>query len=813
MIDIENNKNTFHISRNSLDEIKLGNITFDPYTKDFKLIEDKLKINFTGGALIDEVGLGKTIQSIMLCILNPPLHINYTLENNINIFSRATLIICPNQLCGQWTREFKKMINTKKKKFIVHNILTKSHFEKLTYFDLLDADFVIISYNFLGNQHFLNKWLPQISNKKSYMSSKQYDYNTVEKLFEKILKEINLYPVKLSDNCPILPIITWNRIIIDEFHEPFTIDKYKFMANIIPHFRSNYKWCLSGTPFDKGTDNLNEMINFVTNYKNKYSNNIYNNNSIYEHLLHNFFRRNTKKSVEDEHKLPELTERIIWLKFSQTERMVYNAFLANPNIDKFDKLLRQLCCHPKIADQIKEILSECKTLEDIEKMMVLHYKKEAEDAKIYLENKKKSVLRIKKQITIKTFKRQRKFLKKDYNVKIEYPKFNIDDKNIDELDLYNSSDNESSEEENNKPTIIINNSNQKEIMKLVQKSWDKNESITLNNLYNILDDRINQVEIYEKLYKGKLTTYNFFTNVLEKIKKTVNKKKSDEELSDVDSCENGPSEESEYESEEYETDEYESDDDDEICGICLCPIEYNSIGVTKCGHIFDYECLKKSISTKPKCPMCNTKISLSEIYYISYEKKIKNPTVEVKDKLSLINNIGTKLANLIYYLLSIPDHVIIFSQWNDLLEKVGIILNEHGIKNVFCKGNVWQRDKSIREFNEKDNIKVIMLSSESAASGTNLTKASKVVLLDPVYGSYKYRKNTEWQAVGRSYRMGQTKPVEIVRLIIKDSIEEEIYNINKEEDKKNNLSINVKEINDDSLIISKEKFEKIKNKV
>ena len=61
--------------------------------------------------------------------------------------------------------------------------------------------------------------------------------------------------------------------------------------------------------------------------------------------------------------------------------------------------------------------------------------------------------------------------------------------------------------------------------------------------------------------------------------------------------------------------------------------------------------------------------------------------------------------------------------------------------------------------------------------------------------------------------MGQTKPVEIVRLIIKDSIEEEIYNMNKEEDKKNNLSINIKEINDDNLIISKEKFEKIKNKM
>jgi hypothetical protein len=75
-----------------------------------------------------------------------------------------------------------------------------------------------------------------------------------------------------------------------------------------------------------------------------------------------------------------------------------------------------------------------------------------------------------------------------------------------------------------------------------------------------------------------------------------------------------------------------------------------------------------------------------------------------------------------------------------------------------------------------------MLSSESAASGTNLTKAEMVILLDPVYGTYEYRRNTEWQAIGRAYRTGQTKQVQVVRFIVKDTVEEKIYNLNKKAD-------------------------------
>ena len=89
-----------------------------------------------------------------------------------------------------------------------------------------------------------------------------------------------------------------------------------------------------------------------------------------------------------------------------------------------------------------------------------------------------------------------------------------------------------------------------------------------------------------------------------------------------------------------------------------------------------------------------------------------------------------------------------------------------------------------------------MLSSESAASGTNLTKASQIILLDPVYGDFKYRKDTENQAIGRAHRLGQTEQLEVVRFIVKESIEEEIYNTNIEEDKKHTNQF-IKEIKEE----------------
>ena len=61
-----------------------------------------------------------------------------------------------------------------------------------------------------------------------------------------------------------------------------------------------------------------------------------------------------------------------------------------------------------------------------------------------------------------------------------------------------------------------------------------------------------------------------------------------------------------------------------------------------------------------------------------------------------------------------------------------------------------------------------MLSSRNAASGINLTIANKIILLEPVYGSFEYRKNIEEQAIGRADRIGQKSPIDVYRFIISE---------------------------------------------
>ena len=75
----------------------------------------------------------------------------------------------------------------------------------------------------------------------------------------------------------------------------------------------------------------------------------------------------------------------------------------------------------------------------------------------------------------------------------------------------------------------------------------------------------------------------------------------------------------------------------------------------------------------------------------------------------------------------------------------------------------------------KNPCKVIMLSLDNAASGTNLTRATHVILVEPVGGSLTYAQGTEAQAIGRAHRQGggaRPVPLKVVRMIISDTVEE-----------------------------------------
>jgi len=689
---------------------------------------------------------------------------------------------------------------------------------KYNYIDILNADFVIVSYTFLGNEIYY-KWLTELITKKQkavqYIKT-NYNEEQVINIINNKYEQIKKNPKLLLDKNVVLPYINFHRLVCDEFHEVLTLIKYNYLKTTIPLYNARYKWCVTGTPFDKG-DCFNEIFNFVTNYKvcNDESR-VIENNTIYNYLLKSFFRRNTKQSIKDEYKLIPYDEKILYLKFSPTERAIYNAYLADPNIDKFSVLVRQLCCDPRIADEIKSTLSTCTTLEDIEKKMVEHYKKVAEQAEFKVGLTKYKIIKLQRRIKVTEYRRQRKFLKQiGYRVIIDFPFKIFDSKFEKEIDEENNNlDIEEDDPETNdekpdmtKPLMTVNEANQQEIIKLIKDLLLNNQSKTLNELKICESDYNNKLNEVVKDFQGKKSTSEFFTNMMDRInkindsyKKKLNKNNDDSDDSD--------------------SDDSDSDDNEDTCPICLGEITGADLGVTPCGHIYCHACIKDTVAQKPSCPVCRKPVKTNNIMMISYEKpKLKDITNEIKDKMSLISKIGTKLANIILYIKNCNEKCILFSQWDDLLLKVGDVLSTYGIKNVFCRGNVWVRDKAIREFTQNEDVRVIMLSSESAASGTNLTEASQVILLDPIYkeeegiASYEYRRNTEWQAIGRAYRIGQTKKVTVVRFIIKDTVEEEIYNMNIEEDKKYKISKEfmdkIIEMTDDKISVTQEQLEQI----
>ena len=790
MLEKEKKKDVIAYSIN--EEIQLGDVSYDTAKKLFILTNTITKMEFAGGALIDEVGLGKTIQMTTLSLLNP------TKSDISNLKSRATLILCPNQLCGQWKREIEKMVNTNSEGEPIKTVLlfTKVHYDKCTIKDLLEADFVIVSYTFLDNKAYLS-WLPSVTpnNIKNYHKSSEFDVLAVINKFDAMRTELLKEKDFLKTKNPIINTIHWHRLIIDEFHEVYTVAKYDYMKNIIRTIKATYKWIVTGTPFNKNDKYMIDMLAFATNAV-KYEDRILDRNIISDYMKNNFFRRNTKKSVALEYALLPIKETVIWLTFTETERMMYNAYLAGGNI-KDTTFLRQLCCHPKLADETKLLLEKCSTLDEMQSIMVVHYQKTMEKAYIKMKYQKHKINVAKYKIQEIQFKRQRRFLrKKKYNAIIkkynmpqfEYADYVEEDEEKDNIpDVIDDEEDEKIGENDEifKNTITISLENQNEINNIIAIDLAKNPSKAIGYLEKYIQT-VTTTNLAEKKkeYEGKKTSYDFYKNVYDRIKKTVEQKNNNI---------------------------IPTEEDEETCGICLQNIQdgTDGVGITKCGHIYCYDCLSTMINTRPECPLCRKKVTKGDIYKISYEKH-KVITDEMgKSKLDLINKIGTKLANLIFYIKNSNDHIIIFSQWDDMLKKTGDMLSEYGIKNIFCRGNVWQRDKAIRTFSSDQDMRVIMLSSESAASGTNLTKANVVILIDPVSGAYEYRKNTEGQAIGRAHRMGQTQQVNVVRFIVRDTIEEEIYRTNALEDKKHIEQIKIFETTDDTLTISDDKYNEI----
>ena len=216
----------------------------------------------------------------------------------------------------------------------------------------------------------------------------------------------------------------------------------------------------------------------------------------------------------------------------------------------------------------------------------------------------------------------------------------------------------------------------------------------------------------------------------------------------------------------------------------ICPItgtKPSKIVITPTGQLYSLEGISMLFGEKKtiKDPLTRETIQKPDLMTVDLSDK----TTTDNDTDSERNTWGTKMAHLIKTLNNVfienAEHrIIIFSQWKVMLNLIAEVLDNNRIPHVFCRGNVHMMTKSINQFKQDSKIKVILLSSEDCSSGSNLTEATHVFLMDCVNAKSENAKAIEEQAIARAVRLGQKNNVVVKRFIIKDTIEEKLYRDN-----------------------------------
>jgi SNF2 family DNA or RNA helicase len=177
-----------------------------------------------GGILADDMGLGKTLQSISLILTNPkpkPSDAEEGARKFPAAMDKCTLVVAPLALIRQWEVEIKDKVSSSHalQVYVHHGPQRTKKFQ-----DLKKYDVVITTYQILVSEH----------------GSSSDDVDGIK---------VSCFGLH------------WYRVILDEAH---TIKNRNAKATQACYaLRSEYRWCLTGTPMQNNLDELQSLIKFL----------------------------------------------------------------------------------------------------------------------------------------------------------------------------------------------------------------------------------------------------------------------------------------------------------------------------------------------------------------------------------------------------------------------------------------------------------------------------------------------------------------------------------------------------------------------
>jgi SNF2 family DNA or RNA helicase len=119
---------------------------------------------------------------------------------------------------------------------------------------------------------------------------------------------------------------------------------------------------------------------------------------------------------------------------------------------------------------------------------------------------------------------------------------------------------------------------------------------------------------------------------------------------------------------------------------------------------------------------------------------------------------------VIEYLKCCTGKTLVFAYHHDVIERLMEALRDRGVTGFTGGSSLKDRDRAAKRFQANPNCQFFVGNIEAAGQGITLTAARHVVFAEPDWrGTYLE------QAEDRSHRIGQTHPVLVTYLLLKQS--------------------------------------------
>ena len=700
------------IERGTMLEIEFGNGTLQKFSPQ-------------GGVVADTVGMGKTAQLIALLLAKTP-------ENVDPSTTIAALVLTPEHLCHQWRTEIAKFSG-----------------------DALDVRIATNAAEVAALSP--QVWTGRGGTARVLIASLEY----VGTNYDEFIARLLLACVRRFD-----------RLILDECHEAVLLNGGHTM-HVLLSLRdlARHVWCVSGTPFpegDRSVFGLHQLLGVHVNF-------VLTNSPFlggmaagkrlppshpFEQLKRLVYLRNTPASVGDEVEGSRLVEEaphaieISRLRFDPIERGFYDEQARRANVeaggDSFSirfEALRRLCCHPAVSAAWSSRLAGERggrggasgsaangatgaqpllSLDEMRERMVRWKGDEITKAKHALDLTLRHAAAARAACTLVL----------DNRPSLRQAWGDLEDTNAIRrsggiwrlIDSYRGAYHEDKRRRAHEWAMSQDESAARAFLETTRKWLAESHATELARQR----EELARAEREMRFFEG--------------------------ELAKVESLARGSVQESSAGS---SSDGAGASSAASPCVICLETPEVD-VGVLPCGHCAGCgPCVRAWIMRAGVCPTCRRATHLHDVSFVSLGAPrtiapaassaacapcSKPPLGRAIDAVAVDTSVdpfeaerwGTKPAAIIAHLRRVladaASRAIVFSAYDECLALLASTFHDAGIDAVRCEGDAATRHAAIAAFadtSSRDGPRVLLLSSQHNASGTNLQCADHVILVEP----------------------------------------------------------------------------------